>query len=166
MSFTTENGTGVTDANALITVAEFDTYLDDRGIESFTWIASEKQAAIITASVDFIDTFFTFYGTALTTTQGMQLPTDEVTINAQIKRACAMAAHLHLQSRLFVAPSDIQQRAVVSESSELEGVGSESFDYAEQATYTTKYPTTAIDRLLSAYSSVGGGLSGKLARVL
>ena len=157
--FILEDGTGVTDANALISVAELNTYMSDRGEDIYANIDSEKQAAIIIASQDYIDTYFTFTGTSLTTTQGMQIPTDEVEVFADIKRACAMASVLHLKSRLFVTPTDVTQRVVIEEESKVGSLSDKTVYQEDGASYTTKYPTTTIDRILSKYS-IGSGLGG------
>lgn len=150
-----ETGTGITDANALITVAEFDTYMSDRALTN-DYTTEQKESAIIVSSVDYIDTFFTFLGTRLEPDQGMQLPTNVVTITAAIKRACANAAYLHLIGRLFVNPTSVLQAAITSESKSV-GSLSKSQTFSENIRYTNKYPTTAIDMILNSYTVSGGG---------
>ena len=150
-----ETGTGITDANALITVAEFDTYMSDRAITN-DYTTEQKESAIIVSSVDYIDTFFTFLGTRLQSDQGMQLPTTVVSITAAIKRACANAAYLHLIGRLFVNPTTVLQVAVTSESKSV-GSLSKSQTFSENIRYTNKYPTAAIDKILNSYTVSGGG---------
>ena len=145
----------LTSDNSLITVAEFDTYMLDRGYPN-TYTAEQKESAIIIASVDYIDTFFTFLGTRLDPMQGMQLPTTVVTITAAIKRACANAAYLHLIGRLFVNPTTVLQVAVTSESKSV-GSLSKSQTFSENIRYTNKYPTAAIDKILNSYTVSGGG---------
>ena len=150
-----EDGTGIEDANALITVAEFDAYMSDRALTN-DYTTEQKESAIIVSSVDYIDTFFTFLGTRLEPDQGMQLPTTVVTITAAIKRACANAAYLHLIGRLFVNPTTVLQVAVTSESKSV-GSLSKSQTFSENIRYTNKYPTTAIDMILNNYTVSGGG---------
>lgn len=159
MAFVIEDGTGVTDANALISVAELNTYMSDRGEDIYANIESEKEAAIIIASQDYIDTYFTIRGTSLTTTQGMQIPTDEVELFADIKRACAMGAVLHLEGRLFVNATDVTQRVVIKEESKVGSLMENTVYQEDGAGYTTKYPTTSIDRIMNKYS-IGSGLGG------
>ncbi len=159
MAFVIEDGTGVTDANALISVAELNDYMNDRGLDIYANIDSEKEAAIIIASQDYIDTYFTIRGTSLTTTQGMQIPTNEVGVLADIKRACAMAAVLHLKGRLFVTPTDVTQRVVIEEESKVGSLSDKTVYQEDGASYTTKYPTASIDRILNKYS-IGSGLGG------
>ena len=163
MAFTIETGTGVEYANAFVSVAELDEYADDRAKDISSFSDAQKQAAIISASTDYINTFFTFPGVALEDDQGMQIPTDEVALNADIKRACCMSALLSLGGRLFVDPTDIQTKLVTSESSKI-GSLSDSTTYNEDgAGYTTKYPTTAIDMILNKYTVSAAGL-GQLVR--
>lgn len=160
MAFTLEDGTGVTGANAFVSVGELNEFMVDRGEDVYANIDSEKQAAIITASQDYIDTFFTFKGTSLTDTQGMQIPTDCVGLIADIKRACCMSAVLDLKSRLFVDPTDIAQKNVIEEESKVGSLMDKVVYSDEGGSYTTKYPTTAIDRILNKYTTGGSGLGG------
>lgn len=159
MAFTLETGAGVTGANALISVAELDEYMNDRGLDIYANIDSEKQAAIIKSSQDYIDTYFTIRGTSLTTTQGMQIPTDEVGLFSDIKRACAMGAVLHLEGRLFVKSTDVTQRVIIEEESKVGSLSDKTVYQENGAGYTTKYPTTSIDRIMNKYS-IGSGLGG------
>lgn len=154
--FIIETGTGTDGANALVSVAELNEYMNDRGEDIYANIDSEKQAAIIKASQDYIDTFFTFQGDALSATQGMQIPTDEAPLNADIKRACCMAAVLSLSGRLFVDPTSITTQTVIEEESRVGSLMDKTV-YAEDGSgYTTKYPTTAIDKILNKYTYSGG----------
>lgn len=153
-----EDGTGVTGANALISVAEFNAFAGDRGID-FTFYDTDKiQAAIVVSSVDYINTFFVFKGASLTTTQGMQIPTDEVGVEANIKLACYQAAMLHLKERLFVDPIELEINGqIISERDKLDVLETEK-EYAENRNYTFKFPTNSIDRLLQPFTVSGGGL--------
>lgn len=156
--FTVETGTGITDANALITVAELNTYIADRAINN-TSTDAEKEAAIITASQDYIDTYFSINGTSLTTTQGMQIPTDTVELFSDIKRAASMGAMLHLNGRLFVAAIDVTQKIIIEEESRVGNLLDKVVYQEDGAGYTNKYPTTSIDRIMSKYTS-GSSLGG------
>ena len=81
MAFTVEDGTGITDANAYIAVADADSYFTDRGgVAAWTAaLTAAKQAAII-RSTDYIEARFgqRFLGTKLTTTQGLSFPRDDL----------------------------------------------------------------------------------------
>ena len=155
MTFTVETGTGVTGANSYATVAELDDHAALFGDELSAYDQAQKEAALVKASIFYIDSF-TFSGDKLNSEQGLKLPTTDVSLNADIKRAALSAAVLQLQGRLFVDPQDVGQSKVVSESSSV-GSLSDSVTYSETAQYTTKYPTTNLDRLVRAYA-VGSGL--------
>ena len=157
MAFVIEDGTGITDANAFVSVAELEEFMTDRGEDIYAYpLASEKQTAIIKASQDYIDTFFKFAGTALTTTQGMQIPTDEVGLVSDIKRACCMSAILSLKGRLFVDPESVQSQMVIEEESKVGSLSDKTVYSDDGGSYTTKYPTTAIDTILNKYTNSGG----------
>ena len=155
MTFTVETGTGVTGANSYATVAELDDHAALFGEDLSAYDQTQKEAALVKASIFYIDSF-TFSGDKLNSEQGLKLPTTDVSLNADIKRAVLSAAVLQLQGRLFVDPQDVGQSKVVSESSSV-GSLSDSVTYSETAQYTTKYPTTNIDRLVRQYA-VGSGL--------
>ena len=134
------------------TLAQYKTWADARG---YTYpVDAEIDAAIVIAT-DFIDSRYTFKGDALSDSQELQLPTDEVAI-ADIEKAANQATYLQLLGRLTVDPSTLTTSQVVGESKQV-GSLSKSTSYAERATYTTTYPTTSVDKLLRPFV-VGGGL--------
>jgi len=74
MTFTVEDGTGLSNSNSYAAVADADTYLADRGVSSWAGgVASDKQAALVKAS-DFIDSMFMFNGDRNGATQAMSWP--------------------------------------------------------------------------------------------
>lgn len=75
-TFTAEDGTGLDDANSLITVAYADGYFADRYITTWTGSDAQKQAALIKAT-DYIETRYpelSFNGTRLVETQALSFP--------------------------------------------------------------------------------------------
>lgn len=75
MAFTVEDGTGLADANALISVEFADEYFTDRGGDA-TWTASsdeQKQAAIVQAT-DYICGRFRFKGCKYSDEQALEFP--------------------------------------------------------------------------------------------
>jgi len=146
--------------NAYITLADFKAWADARGYDYGTDDAV-IEAAIVIASVDFLDAQYTFKGDQEVDGQPMQLPTDFVSI-ADIENAAAQAAWLQFNGRLFVDPLEVGQKGAVTSETKQVGSLSTSTSYAEGYQYTTTYPTTSVDRLLRAFT-VGGGL-GKVVR--
>ena len=158
MSLIVEDGTGVINANAYISLAEFKAYASARFIDIDDFENDQINGAIVIASVDFISVNYDFKGIALTEDQGMALPTDKVGINSDIKIATYQATMLSLNGRLFVDTTELSVNGAIS--SESKGVGSlsKSVEYSEDGRkYTSKYPTTNIDERLSSYLSGGGG---------
>ncbi|QDP59315.1 MAG: hypothetical protein Tp136SUR676911_54 [Prokaryotic dsDNA virus sp.] len=141
--------------NAYITLAGFKAWADARGYDYGTDDAA-IEAAIVIASVDFMNAQYTFKGEPLDDTQVMQLPTDCVAIS-DVENAAAQAAWLQFNGRLFVDPASIGQKGAVTSETKQVGSLSTSTSYAEGYQYTTTYPTTSVDRLLRAFT-VGGGL--------
>lgn len=157
MSLIIEDGTGVIDANAYISLAEFKAYASARFIDITAYTDDQINGAIVIASVDFISVNYDFKGTKLTDTQGMTLPTNEVSINSDIKISTYQAAILSLSGRLFVDTTELSVNGSVSAESKSVGSLSKSVEYAESGRkYTNKYPTTNIDERLSSYLSAGG----------
>jgi len=151
-----EDGTGVTGANALITVAEFTQFALDRSTDITSYSNEQIEGGIVVSSVDYIDSYFLFKGDSITTTQGMQLPTDQVTINSKIKLACYQAALLSLKGRLFVDPLDLEVSGQVTlERDKLDVLETEK-EFKEGGNYVTKFPTSQTDKLLQPYTVSNG----------
>lgn len=152
MAMILEDGTGVVGANGFVSLTELGFYADERNIDLSAFTDAQMNGAIVVSSKDYIDTSFNFKGDKLNEDQGMQIPTDEVELNADIKQAACMGAILHLNGRLFVNPTDISQGGQITMESKslVTGMDKET-QYAEGYQYTTKYPTVQIDRLLSKY---------------
>lgn len=165
MALILEDGTGVTNANAYISLVEFKAFASARFIDLDDYEADQINGAIVTASVDFISVNYDFKGDPLTTTQGMTLPTDEVGINKDVKNATYQAALLSLKGRLFVDTTEININGAVSAESKSVGSLSKSVEYAENGRkYTNKYPTTNIDNILSSYVAGGGTAPARALR--
>lgn len=159
MSLIVEDGTGITDANAYISLAEFKAFATARFVDLDDYEDDQINGAIVIASVDFISVNYDFKGAKLVATQGMTLPTDEVEITSNIKNATYQSALLSLKGRLFVDTTEININGAISAESKSVGSLSKSVEYAENGRkYTNKYPTTNIDNLLSDYV-LGGGVA-------
>lgn len=139
--------------NAYVDAATFNTWAGDRNIDLSSFTASQIDAAIIVASIDFIDSYYDFKGVALSDSQAMQLPTDEVAI-ADIEQAACHAVNQQLKGKLF---KEYDAEGVVISKSIEAGVKS-SKKYA--APVYNKFPTDTIDRLLSPYLLASGGMGG------
>lgn len=163
MALIIEDGTGVTGANAYISLVEFRQFAADRFVNVSAYDDDVTSGSIVTASVDFISVYYNFLGGALTTTQGMQLPTDEVLINSSVKSATYQATLLNLQGKLFVDSSDINVSGAIKRTFKKADVLEKEIEYQENTGYTSKYPTISIDRILRPFLSGGGNLPKVLA---
>lgn len=73
MAFVAEDGTGLSDANSYVTVAEFRAYCADREID----VIADTDAAIqgnLIDGTDYVDLTYTFLGEATVDTQALQFP--------------------------------------------------------------------------------------------
>jgi len=118
MAFTVEDGTGVADANAYITVAFADDHHSDRGNAVWTGLDSVKQVAIVKAT-DYVDKRFgpKFRGFKESKSQGLEWPrlsafdNDDYLFNGlddvprQLKKAVAEYALIALQIDLLPLPA-------------------------------------------------------------
>lgn len=151
-----EDGTGIEDANSFATVAEFNAYAIDRNIDPTDYDTEEIEAALVTASYDFINFNYQFSGALLNEDQGMCIPTDVVPVNLTIKNAACAAAYLQLQGRLFVDPTEIDVNGGIKATKDAVGSLSTEVTYQDSSGYRTLYPTTSIDKMLSKYVTGGG----------
>lgn len=167
MAFTVEDGTGVSGANAYITVAYADAYHGDRGNAAWTGADELKQQAIIRAT-DYIETRWgeTFLGTPEHTDplQPLSFPrlgiynraAQEVTgIPEALKRATAEYAMRALSAALMPDPSINATGVVVGVREKVGPLETETMysGFLRNATLRA-YP--AADRLLAPLLAGGG----------
>jgi len=144
--------------NGYITVEQFKTWCNARLIEFFAYNDLQIEAAIVVASVDFIDTNYTFKGCKLDEAQSMSLPTDDVAI-ADIQNAVAQAVWQQLRGLLFT-PELTSNEGEVLRKREKVGPIEEETEYREGSVRSYTYSTTKIDRLIAPHViGNAGGLS-------
>lgn len=165
MALVVEDGTGLSNSNSYISVAELDAWADDRAIDLSAYDTAAKEAALITSCLDFLEVFYTFEGDPLEEGQALQLPTDEVTINAKVKQASAQAAYYQLQGTLLVDHTTSNE-AEIKRLREKVDVIEEETEYVEGTRMTYRMRTPIIDRLLGPYLANGGGVFGGIYRGL
>lgn len=154
MAFVVEDGTGLSNSNAYISVEELVSYAGDRGIDVSCYDTQDMQGAIVLSSLDWIDPFYTFKGEPLNSDQAMQLPTHQVGMEPKIKQAVCMATILQLQGNLELSVSS-QNGAIKKEFSKVDVI-EEEIEYQEGTQLSYKQNTPAIDRLLQPYLTVSG----------
>ena len=157
MALIIEDGTGVENADAFISADEFAFYAEQVNNDITSYSAAQIDGAIVTASLYFISVNYDYKGEKLNKDQGLAIPTDIVPLNSDIKRATYLAAILSLQGRLFVDATSIgKDGSIKLDRKKLNGLEKEQ-EFYEGTNYTSKYPTTQIDRMLQAYIDGGTG---------
>lgn len=136
--------------NAYTTVTDFRTWADLRNHDHYGFIDSEVEAAIVVASVDFIDTTYTFRGTALESDQSMQLPTNFVSV-ADVNNAACQAVWQHLNGLLYVTQTaDMASGEIKRVKSKLDALEKET-EYQESTARGLTHNTAQIDRLIKPF---------------
>lgn len=167
MAFTVEDGTGVADANAYITVAFADGYFSDRGVTAWTGIDAVKQAAIIKAT-DYIETRWgdRFLGSPefLDPRQPLSFPRLYLYDKAgqavegipdNLQKATAEYALRALSGELMPDPTTDATGAMVIGNRQKVGPIETEVTYAASMGVGALKPYPAADRLLSQYVGAG-----------
>ena len=151
---------GAVAANSYASVSAADAFHTDRA--NSTWgdaATDEKQVALVKAT-DYIDASYVFRSVKATDEQALECPRwEEVSVNPNVIKATALLA-LHM---LTDNPNvKVAQDPVVSESSELEGVGSKSVTY-DRARSLDPYPF--VTKMLAKVASrrAGGASTMRLS---
>lgn len=116
MAFTPEDGTGVEDANAYVTVEDADTYMSERARAAWASLSEpQKQAAIIEATI-FLDSTFQWRGEIKSTSQGIAFPRVNCVdrdgryyddqVPKQVKAACCELAWLARSGALIASETE------------------------------------------------------------
>jgi hypothetical protein len=166
MAFTVEDGTGLVNANAYISIAYADTYFSDRSVTG--WVASTlaKQSAIIKAT-DYIEVVFgeRFLGKISfpETPQALSFPRlrifnrsgiEVIGIPENLKKATAEYALRALTISLMPDPVTADSGFAITSKTETIGPITEKTDYhAAGASPRVIKPYPAADRLLADYIS-------------
>lgn len=119
MAFVVEDSTGLSNANAYVTVAFCNDYHSDRGNATWTGTDTVKEQAIVKAT-DYLDRRYQFTGNKASRQQALEWPRYDVFLNEEygnripylvleipieLQRACAEAALLALSNELIPTPT-------------------------------------------------------------
>lgn len=163
MAIVTEDGTGLSNAQAYCDYAYFQAYVTERGI-THSHSQAQIEAALVIAAKDWIDGQHTFIGEKLVSTQALQFPrlfSDTTTypdaFPADIKLANAKAAWLQLQGLLLVDQSALSLSGAVTSESKAVGPLSKSVTYESGTSqmYARVLPKD-LTNLLKPYLLSGG----------
>lgn len=163
MSFIVEDGTGVANANAYITVNEFRAYCDDRGMSNDTVNDATVQRAIVRAT-QYLDQAYTFAGEKTDADNEREWPRDDVDdvedneIPKKLKYACSEYTFRTLGGTpLWNIPTIGTKGILVRERSKL-GPIEDEFEY-QPGSATTFVPYPPADRWLKGLLAASGALS-------
>lgn len=174
VTLTVEDGTGKSDANALVSLSGLKAYADERGTSYSAYSDDQLNGAIVRASA-FLTNAFVWDGLKvngrdqtmawprvnMTDREGWVIPSDEVP--REVVAACTEVALYEAAT-----PGSMNPTVVLAEKVRSEQVGSIRVEYANLFTSASDArPTlTVIQDLLAPFLSHGRGsaLSGKTAR--
>lgn len=160
MAFVAEDGTGLTTATSLLSVADADAYFEDRFITTWVGNAIQKQAALVKAT-DYVEATYTFRGQPVRSDQALSWPRTDAwdknglllradTVPQPVKAAVAELALLALSAPLVTNVKGDDRVSKVK-------AGSVEVEYEAGAKDAgTRY--TFVDRLLSDLTSGGTGM--------
>lgn len=164
MTIIVEDGTGLSNANAYVSVADVSSYATDRGLTFAGATAAQEQA--ITKTTDYIDSYFKFLGTRVTATQALAWPRTGVTdryegyaipsnIIPQVmkKAVCELAIKV---SDGTVLLQDLERGSAIKSAT----VGPVSVTYTDDAPTTTLYGIAGLLKGLLRDENYDIGLSG------
>lgn len=151
MAFTLEDGTGLEDSNALISVAFADEYHTDRGNTGWTGATGVKEAAIIRAT-DYLCNRFTFLGDKYNEDQALEFPRvyedeEEAEMPVKMQQAVAEYALRALSAALAPDPTTDDTGGRVTMKREKVGPIEEETHYSDSSVSLLK-PYPAADMLL------------------
>ena len=157
--FTLEDGSGVADANALVSVAEADQFIENYG-DSSNWSGAsqaEKEAAIRQAT-RYLDLNYVWAGYKLYDTQNLQWPRyemydedgnymDQDAIPEKVKEACADLALKVIEGDTLLLDQDNESK--VKRTKDVLGPITEEREYLGGESPEKKY--TTADKLLAPF---------------
>lgn len=159
MAFTVEDGSGVEDANAYITVDFANDYFSERGITAWTGADGLKQIAIIKAT-DYIEKVYgmAFLGYKNDAQQSLSWPRngedEETGLPKALKQATAEYALRALSAALVSDPTH-ESKFITAESKKV-GPIEKSFTYSEADGVTILAAYPAADLLIRPLILAGG----------
>jgi hypothetical protein len=165
MAFIVEDGGGIASANSYASVAELNAYAEFR-FDLTAYTNTQKEAALVVASSDWIDGYHSFRSESLTETQGLFFPTLLDALPYAVKEASMKAALLQLRGLLLVDLSTLNVNGSVESESKSVGPLSKSATYKKGSAqrYSRVLPTD-LTNLLNPYLLAGCSSIGRAYRI-
>lgn len=151
MAIIKEDGTGLSNANVYADIADLDAYALLRNEDLTSYDTAQKEAALYVSAQDWIDGEHSFIGTKLNETQGLKMPTSEVTLpDSAIVNTNCLAAILQLKGLLF---EEVQANTAGQIKSKETGLSvmKKKIEYFQGT--TVKPDTSVISNMLLPYTS-------------
>lgn len=158
MALAVEDGTGVADAEAYISVTDADAYFSARG--NATWAALDPTAKeqVLRKGADYLESEFRWRGDRATSTQALSWPRSGVTMDGVALASDAVPLAIkRANAELAVRASAADLKADEGAQVLSEQVGPIAVTYAPGARQGTRY--AAVDAMLAAYVRGGGAVS-------
>lgn len=152
MAIVIEDGTGKSNAEAYISVADADAYFAARGNAAWEALADDAKEQALRAGADYLHGY-TWKGYRLTTTQALVWPRYGVVVDG-VTQAPVPEAIRRSNAELAVRASSGSLLVDAGAQVKSETVGPISVTYADGARQQTRYE--AVDRMLAPYLAGGG----------
>ena len=165
MTIVVEDGTGLSSAVSYASVTELATYATHR-LDIASYSTAQKEAALVIASIDWLDGQHSFIYEPSTTTQALKFPVDideEATLPQAVKNATMKAALLHLQGLLLVDLTGLNVAGSIESEDKKLGPLEKSVKYKSGTAqrYSRVLPAE-LERLLYPYTGGGMGQAVRL----
>jgi len=144
VSFITEDGTGLLNANSMVTVVEFDEYFTDRGNTDMTSLTLEEKQSLLVKGADYLNLSYVWENEKLSPEQSMPFPRTVFGLPQAIKRANIILASKANDDDLI---ADAERRVKKEKVSSLEIVYDEN-DTSNGTTFTE------VELLVKPYTKV------------
>lgn len=158
MSLVVEDGSGVADAEAYISVADADAYFAARGGVAWAALDTAGKEQALRRSTDYLEAAYAWRGERATTTQALSWPracvvVDGVTVASDSVPMAIQRANAELAVRASAGDLAADQAAQVKQ----ETVGPITVVYADGARQGVRY--ALVDALVAAYVRGGGQIA-------
>lgn len=154
MALVVEDGTGMDDAEAYITVADADTYFSGRGNTAWAALGTPAKEAALRLGADYMEATYSqrWKGDRVSETQALSWPRDDVEVNGfDVDNDAVPLAVARANAELAVRASAGDLLADQSAQVKQEVVGPISVTYQDSARQSVRY--AIVDGMLAPYLS-------------
>lgn len=158
MALVIEDGSGVADAEAYISVADADAYFAARGNAAWAALDTAGKEQALRRGADYLETAYAWRGQRATTTQALSWPRSCVVVDGvEVPSDAVPQAIQRANAELAVRASAGDLAADESAQVKQETVGPITVVYADGARQNARY--VAVDAMVAAYVRGGGQIA-------